>query len=115
MSHTSAHHRDGRTRHVPPVASHFDTTIPALVLKMGYLPLHHGGLGVIRSLGRVGVPVYGVHEDHFTPAAMSRYLRGRFLWVPERTDAEELLDGMSTIGERFERPPIVIPTDDISA
>src|SRR4029453_1266745 len=97
MSYTSAHHRHNRTRHVPPIASHFDTTTPALVLKMGYLPLHHGGLGAIRSLGRVGVPVYGVHEDRFTPAAMSKYLQGRFLWVPEGTDAEELLDGMSTI------------------
>jgi D-aspartate ligase len=115
MSYTSAHHRHNRTRHVPPIASHFDTTIPALVLKMGYLPLHHGGLGAIRSLGRVGVPVYGVHEDRFTPAAMSKYLQGRFLWVPEHTDAEELLDGMSTIAKRFESPPIVIPTDDISA
>jgi D-aspartate ligase len=115
MSHTSAHHRHSGTRHVPPITSQFDTTIPALVLKMGYLPLHHGGLGVIRSLGRVGVPVYGVHEDCFTPAAMSRYLQGRFLWAPQGTNAEELVDGMATIAEQFESPPIVIPTDDISA
>ena len=36
---------------------------PALVLKFDRNPLHHGGLGVIRSLGKLGVPVYGVQES----------------------------------------------------
>jgi D-aspartate ligase len=115
MSHRPGYGRQGRTRDIPPIASHFDTTVPAFVLKLGYLPLHHGGLGVIRTLGRVGVPVYGVHEDRFTPAAVSRYLQGRFLWVPDGTDVDELLDGMAAIAERIQRPAIAIPTDDLSA
>jgi D-aspartate ligase len=104
-----------RPRDPVPIASRFDTTTPAVVLKLGYLPLHHGGLGVIRTLGRVGVPVYGVHEDCFTPAAMSRYLQGRFVWVPDGTDSDELLAGMSVIAERLQRRAVVIPTDDLSA
>src|SRR6184192_4272155 len=39
-----------------------DTSTPAVVLKLDPNPFHHGGLGVIRSLGRLGVPVYAVSE-----------------------------------------------------
>ena len=51
----------------------FDTATPAVVLKFDPNVMHHGGLGVIRSLGRAGVPVYGVHEGTWAPAASSRY------------------------------------------
>jgi len=40
-----------------------------VVLKFDLNVLHHGGLGVIRSLGRMGVAVYGVHEGPWAPAA----------------------------------------------
>jgi predicted ATP-grasp superfamily ATP-dependent carboligase len=115
MSHTPSQRRDSRTRATARLASRFDTTTPVLVLKIDYLPLHHGRLGVIRTLGRVGVPVYGVHEDRFTPSAVSKYLQGRFLWVPNSTDAGELPDGLVAIAERLERPAIAIATDDVSA
>ena len=44
-----------------------DTTTPAVILKLDRNVMHHGGLGAIRSLGRLGVPVYGVHEDPWHP------------------------------------------------
>ncbi len=53
-----------------------DTSTPAVVLKFDQNVMHHGSLGVIRSLGRLGVPVYGVHEGPWAPAASSRYLPG---------------------------------------
>jgi len=59
-----------------------DASTPAVVLKLDPNVMHHGGLGVIRSLGRLGVPVYGVHEGPFAPAASSRYLQGRCFWQP---------------------------------
>jgi predicted ATP-grasp superfamily ATP-dependent carboligase len=98
----------------PPLTS--DATVPVLVLKVGRYVLHdHGGLGVIRSLGRLGVPVYGVVEDRFTPAAASVYLTGAFIWDTRGLDAQRLLEGMALIGERLDRPTIVIPTDDVAA
>ena len=48
--------------------------VPALILKVGQYPLHSGGVGAIRTLGRMGVPVYATAEDRFTPAAVSRVL-----------------------------------------
>jgi D-aspartate ligase len=81
---------------------------------VGDYPLHHGGLGIVRSLGRVGVPVYGVYEQRFAPAGVSRYLAGRFTWQSDPSD-ERFLDGMATIGERLDRPTILVPTDDLGA
>ena len=91
-------------------------TVPALVLKVGRYVVHdHGGLGVIRSLGRLGVPVYGIVEDRFTPAAVSTYLTGAFIWDTRGLDSRRLLDGLATIGVRLNRPAIIIPTDDVGA
>ena len=88
---------------------------PVLVLKVGRYVLHdHGGLGIIRSFGRLGVPVYGVVEDRFTPAVGSSYLTGAFIWDTRGLDAQQLLDGMAAIGERL-NPAVVIPTDDAAA
>jgi D-aspartate ligase len=94
----------------------FDTSVPLLVVKIGRYPLHHGGVGAIRTLGRVGVPVYAVTEDRFTPAALSRHLRGRF--VARTTgfeDDEQLLATYSAIGRAIGRPTIALPTDDEAA
>jgi D-aspartate ligase len=92
-----------------------DAVVPVLVLKVGRYPLHHGAVGIIRSLGRMSVPVYSIVEDRYTPAAVSRYLSGAFIWNTRGLDSPRLLDGMATIGERLKRPTIVIPTDDMAA
>ena len=92
-----------------------DPIVPVLVLKVGRYVLHHGGVGIIRSLGRMGVPTYSVVEDRFTPAAVSGFLTGAFVWETRGTDTERLLEGIATIGERLNRPTIVIPTDDVAA
>jgi 2-phosphosulfolactate phosphatase len=55
----------------PGGAGRVNTSVPAVVLKT-----FHGGLGVARSLGRLGVPVYGVHDDARAP--------GRALSLPAR-------------------------------
>jgi D-aspartate ligase len=93
----------------------FDTTVPALVLKVDSYALHHGGLGVVRSLGRLGIPVYGVYRERLIPAAVSSYLSGRFIWRGEAEDEDRFLDGMAMIGERLGRPAVLVPTDDLGA
>jgi D-aspartate ligase len=85
---------------------------PTVVLKFDPNVMHHGGLGVIRSLGRMGVPVYGVHEGRWAPAASSRYLRGRFFWQPDPGDVERTADGLLRLSERIGRPAVLVPTDD---
>jgi predicted ATP-grasp superfamily ATP-dependent carboligase len=86
-----------------------------VVLKFDPNVMHHGGLGVIRSLGRLGVPVYGVHEGPWAPAASSRYLHGRCFWQPGAEDTERVVAGLLRLAERIGRPSVLIPTDDAGA
>ena len=92
-----------------------DVTTPAVVLKLDPNVLHHGGLGVIRSLGRLGVPVYGVHEDRWAPAASSRYLAGRVFWQPPPDDVDRITAGLLGLARRIGRPAVLLPTDDAGA
>ena len=92
-----------------------DTTTPAVILKLDPHAVHHGGLGAIRSLGRLGVPVYGVHEAPLAPAACSRYLHGRWFWRPATGDVERIRAGLVTLADRIGRRSVLIPTDDASA
>jgi D-aspartate ligase len=88
---------------------------PAVVLKFDPNVMHHGGLGVIRSLGRVGVPVYGVHEGPWAPAASSRYLAGRYFWQPSPADADRVRTGLLRLAEHIGQPSVLLPTDDAGA
>lgn len=93
-----------------------DPAVPGLIVKIGNYPLHHGGVGAIRSLGRLGVPMYAVTEDRRTPAAASRYLRDRFVWPTTGLEpAERLVEGLCGIGRRIGRPTVLIPTDEEAA
>jgi D-aspartate ligase len=92
-----------------------DTSTPAIVLKLDPNPMHHGGLGVIRSLGRIGVPVYAVQENRWSPAAHSRFLHTRYFWRPDPEDADRLRAGLLRLADRIGRPAVVIATDDAGA
>src|SRR5512142_21140 len=89
-----------------------DASTPAGVPKFDPNVMHHGGLGVIRSLGRLGVPVYGVHEGPWAPAAHSRYLRGRCFWQPSPAEVDRVLAGLLRLAEHIGQPAVLIPTDD---
>ena len=91
------------------------TSTPAVVLKLDRNVMHHGGLGVIRSLGRLGVPVYGVHEGPFAPAASSRFLHGRYFWNPGVYDAARIREGLLRLADRIGEPAVLFVTDDAGA
>ena len=90
--------------------------IPALILKIGHYPLHSGGVGAIRTLGRMGVPVYATTEDRFTPAAVSRYCTGTIRWrTTGCEDPADLAGGLAEIGRQIGRPAVAVPVDDEAA
>ena len=97
------------------VSSRFDTSVPAVVFKLDPNVMHHGGLGVIRSLGRAGVPVYAVQEHLHAPAAHSRYLRRHWVWRPDPRDVGEVLRGLRRVAEHIGRVSVLFPTDDAGA
>ncbi len=93
----------------------FDTSVAALVMNFGEYPFHHGSLGVIRSLGSVGIPVFATQRRALLPSGASRYLRGKFLWKNGGRDVDEFLDRMASIAKKIGRPTVLIPADDLSA
>jgi len=92
-----------------------DVSTPAVVLKFDPNVMHHGGLGAIRSLGRMGVPVYGVQESGWAPAGHSRYLRRKVVWQPSGLAPDRIRAGLLRLSEYIGRPAVVIPTDDAAA
>jgi D-aspartate ligase len=93
-----------------------DRSVPVLIARVGHYPLHHGTVGAIRSLGRLGVPVYVIVEDRFVPAAHSRYLTGRFCWpMTGSKQPDELVDGLLRIGRAIGGRAILATTDDEAA
>jgi D-aspartate ligase len=93
-----------------------DSSVPALLVRVGHYPVHHGSLGVVQTLGSAGVPVYAVTEDHLTPLALSRFLKGRFVWRESaHATPDELVDRLRLIGEVLDRPTVAIATDDEAA
>jgi predicted ATP-grasp superfamily ATP-dependent carboligase len=74
-----------------------------------------GALAIMRSLGPLGVPVYGVDADPRSPAMLSRYCRERFLHGFDEGRPREFLDQLLGIGRGLGRKAILIPTSDETA
>jgi D-aspartate ligase len=105
--------RGDRRPAAPPA---LDGELPVLVVRVGHYPIHHGTLGVIRTLGRAGVPVYVVTDDGVTPAASSRYLTGRVqLLSGGEPQQSALLDRLVEVVDRLPAPPLLVCTDDMAA
>jgi D-aspartate ligase len=93
-----------------------DREVPALVVKVGSYPIHSGGVGAARALGRLGVPVHVITEDRFTPLALSRYSALRFISPATGAEDPDVLVGrLTAIGRRIGRPTVAVATDDEAA
>ena len=86
-------------------------TSAVVILRSG----HHGGLGIVRSLGRLGVPVYSVDADYWEPAFTSRYCRGRFVLNTEIGPPGASIARLLDVGQKLGGRPILIPTTDHGA
>src|SRR5262249_4528909 len=71
-----------------------------------------GGLAIMRSLGPLGVPLYGVDSDPAAPALRSRYCRERFVLPFDEDRPQPFLERLLEIGARLGRPTILIATSD---
>jgi D-aspartate ligase len=87
-----------------------DTSLPVLVLHME----HHGALGVMRSLGRLGIRMYGVHSTPGSPASFSKYCQKAFVLDLEQTPTAQSVDYLKEIGRSIGKP-LLLPTNDESA
>lgn len=85
-----------------------ETDTSVVILRTG----HHGGLGIVRSLGRLGIPVYCVDADRWESGFASRYCRGRFPLNTDSYPTAEAVSRLLDIGETVGGRPILIPTTD---
>lgn len=83
------------------------TTPPAVVLQSSFA----NGLGVIRDLGREGVPVLALDPDRRALGFVSRYAAG--VVVPDPAlDEAEFVAGLEALGRELPQRAVVFPTHD---
>lgn len=121
-SFRGGHAFDALSRHFPrgdrrrTKSPALDPGVPTLLVRVGRYPIHHGTLGVIRTLGRAGVPVYAVTEKGITPAGTSRYLTGQVrLSYGGEVDQSAYLDRLVAAIDRLSGKPLLVCTDDEAA
>jgi predicted ATP-grasp superfamily ATP-dependent carboligase len=85
-----------------------DVSTPVLVLSLGT----HGPVGIIRSLGRLGVPVYAVRGSNREVGGCSRYCRQVFPWDFPQAQPGPLLEALRKAQRAIGRQTILIPTSD---
>jgi D-aspartate ligase len=86
-----------------------DTSVPVVALKL----FQHCGAGMMRSLGRLGVRVYGIDADPANPAFSSRYCRGKFVWDAEREPADKTIAFLRDVAKQIGNRPILITNGDV--
>jgi D-aspartate ligase len=86
---------------------------PILILALGGLSMHHGALGIARSAGGLGIPVFLAHDRRRSPIDSSRYCEGSLLLAPEVTP-ERKLQILLSFGHDRDRA-VLVAVDDASA
>lgn len=86
-------------------------SVPVVVMKS----FNHHGLGIARSLGRLGVDVYGIGISRMAAGLHSRYFRKKFVRDVDSGKPEEIVQYLLSIGARIGKRSLLIPTTDTSA
>ena len=78
-----------------------------MVLDIGY-----SGLGIARSLGRMGIAVYGASAMPLAAGLASRYWKGTFRWRSLESPAVPSIGFMQEVSRRIGERAVLIPTSD---
>lgn len=70
-------------------------------------------LGIVRALGREGIPVYLVHSSTDTIARSSKFAKFLLSPSPEK-QPEELVDFLNRFQGKMTHPGVIIPTSDVA-
>ncbi|MFA6146776.1 MAG: hypothetical protein WC899_01020 [bacterium] len=81
--------------------------VPVLVLNCKL-----GGLAIMRSLGSLGIPLYGVDADAKAPGLLSRYCRREYIREFDESRPIEYLEFLRGLGKGLGKGTILIPTSD---
>jgi D-aspartate ligase len=84
-----------------------NTSVPVVVLAAA-----SSGHGIARSLGRLGIPVYGVYNDSLAAVAWSRYWQEIFIWDITTASPMESVAWLLQLGHKIGSRPLLIATSD---
>ena len=84
-----------------------DTKNPVLVLNCKL-----GGLAIMRSLGILGIRVWGVDPEPKAPGFLSRYCKGKFIKKFDETSPFDYLDFILGLGKVLGKGTVLVPTSD---
>lgn len=87
--------------------------VPIVALSLDRGVFHHGALGIARSAGRLGIPVYRTGRERWAPGAFSRYTRGCSV-ISDPANAEAVLHSLHRLREKIGRS-VLIAVDDVSS
>lgn len=89
----------------------YETSTPVVVLRS----VEHGPLGILRSLGRLRVPVHVVESYRWNPTFFSRYCSGRFRCGAGEQTAAERIETLRCVARQIGCRAVLIPTSDDTA
>ncbi len=84
-----------------------DTSTPVVVVSL----TSHGPLAVIRTFGRLGIPVYALHSRDSETAQHSRYLKRLWRWDFPYS-SQGALETLVQVSDEIGRRAILLPTSD---
>ena len=76
---------------------------------------HHGGLGITRSLGRLGVPIFNVDAERWCPSFFSRYSNRKLVHDLDTVSGEQSTERLLEFARRAGSPSILVATTDAAA
>jgi len=84
---------------------------PVLILRAD----HYSALGIMRSLGRLGIPTYAVHATAGAASLKSRYCSGSFIWDLDASSDQDSVQFLLELCRKIEGRPVLIATNDETA
>jgi D-aspartate ligase len=88
---------------------------PALIVKANRGAIHHGAVGIARTLGRLDIPVYAIVDDRLAPLARSRYVTKAFIWRNWPCEKDLFVRELREVAGAIRRKAVIFPIDDLAA
>ncbi|MFI5236319.1 MAG: hypothetical protein ACHQLA_00095 [Ignavibacteriales bacterium] len=87
---------------------YIDTTVPVVILNSGL----YDGLGILRSLGKLGVQAYVVTPSLQLPVVSSKFCKGIFTWNFHNEPGESTVEFLQNVSNNFNCKPVLMYTND---
>jgi D-aspartate ligase len=88
-----------------------DTSVPVVVMNS----YNHHSLGIARSLGRLGIDVYGISPSRMVAGLHSRYFKKKLVWDVQNKTPKETIDYLLSLGKITGKRSLLINITDDTA